>query len=107
MKKWTGAKGHTLVMLLLSFVITGIYFIFIYQKIPFIYDINDDVAMRNVAAGVITGAPDAHLLHVKDCLGLVIAGLYCIAPCLDWYGLIMIGIILFAFSMILPSISTF
>ncbi len=101
MKKWTGAKGHILVMLLLSFVITGIYFIFIYQKIPFIYDINDDVAMRNVAAGVITGAPDAHLLHVKYCLGLVIAGLYCIAPGLDWYGLIMIGIILFAFSMIL------
>ena len=39
MKKWTGAKGHILVMLLLSFVITGIYFIFIYPKIPFIYDI--------------------------------------------------------------------
>lgn len=101
MKKRTGTKGHILLSLLLSFVITGIYFAFIYRKIPFIYDINDDVAMRNVAAGVITGMPDAHLLHVKYCLGLLIAGLYRIAPGVDWYGLMMIGIILFAFSMIL------
>ena len=101
MKKWTGTKGRTLLLMLLSFVITGIYFIFIYQKIPFIYDINDDVAMRNVAAGVITGTPDAHLLHVKYCLGLLIAGMYRIVPGLDWYGITMIGIILLAFSMIL------
>lgn len=89
------------VSLLLSFAVTGIYFVAVYQKIPFIYEINDDVAMRNVAAGVITGEPDAHLLHVKYILGLVIAGLYRAAPGLDWYGLAMIGIILFAFSMIL------
>ena len=57
--------------------------------------------MRNVAAGVITGMPDAHLLHVKYCLGLLIASLYRIAPGLDWYGLTMIGIIMFAFSVIL------
>ena len=101
MKKWTGTKGRTLLLMLLSYVITGIYFIFIYQKIPFIYDINDDVAMRNVAAGVITGTPDAHLLHVKYCLGLLIAGMYRIVPGLDWYGITMIGIILLAFSMIL------
>ena len=75
MKKWTGTKGRMLLAFLLSFVITTIYFVFVYQNIPFIYDINDDVAMRNVAAGVITGSPDAHLLHIKYILGLVIAGL--------------------------------
>lgn len=101
MKKWIGQKGSIFFAFLLSFVITAIYFVFVYQNIPFIYDINDDVAMRNVAAGVITGSPDAHLLHIKYILGLVIAGLYGIAPGLDWYGLVLIGIILFAFSMIL------
>lgn len=101
MKKWIGQKGSIFFAFLLSFVITAIYFVFVYQNIPFIYDINDDVAMRNVAAGVITGSPDAHLLHIKYILGLVIAGMYRIAPGLDWYGLILIGIILFAFSMIL------
>lgn len=101
MKKWTETKGRMLSAFLLSFVIMTIYFVFVYQNIPFIYDINDDVAMRNVAAGVITGSPDAHLLHIKYILGLVIAGLYGIAPGLDWYGLVLIGIVLFAFSMIL------
>lgn len=86
---------------MLSFLITGIYFVAAYQGIPFIYDINDDVAMRNVAAGVITGSPDAHLLHIKYALGLVIAGLYKLLPGFDWYGLILIGIMLFALAMIL------
>ena len=95
----TGKRHVT--ALLLSFLITGIYFVLIYQGIPFIYDINDDVAMRNVAAGVITGTPDAHLLHIKYALGFVIAGLYRIFPGFDWYGLVLIGIMLFALAMIL------
>ena len=69
--------------------------------LPFIYDINDDVAMRNVAAGVITGSPDAHLLHIKYLLGLVIAGFYRLLPGFDWYGLALIGIMLFSLVMVL------
>lgn len=99
--KQAGTKLRILAALMLSFLITGIYFIIAYQELPFIYDINDDVAMRNVAAGVITGEPDAHLLHIKYILGLVISGFYRLFPGLDWYGLILIGIVLFAFSMIL------
>lgn len=96
--------GTTLRMfktLLLSFLLTGLYFLVVYRNLPFIYDINDDVAMRNVAAGVITGVPDAHLLHIKYLLGLVISGLYRTLPGWDWYGLVMIAIMLFAFSMVL------
>ena len=96
-----GTKTRILTALLGSFLITGIYFIAVYQNLPFIYDINDDVAMRNVAAGVITGVPDAHLLHIKYLLGLLISGLYRLTPGLDWYGLVLIGIIWFSFSMIL------
>lgn len=101
MKKRTGMKNRTGAAFLLSLFLTGLWFAFVYQRLPFIYDINDDVAMRNVAAGVITGVPDAHLLHVKYLLGLVISGLYRILPGLDWYGIVMIGIVLFAFMMIL------
>lgn len=97
----TEGKIRIVWALLLSFLITGLYFILIYQKIPFIYDINDDVAMRNVAAGVITGRPDAHLLHIKYLLGLLISGLYTALPGWDWYGLVMTGIFLFSFAMIL------
>lgn len=96
-----GTKLRVLAALLISFLITGLYFAFVYQRLPFIYDINDDVAMRNVASGVITGTPDAHLLHIKYILGLAISGCYRLIPGLDWYGLILIGIVLLAFSMIL------
>ncbi|MCI9304877.1 MAG: hypothetical protein HFI28_00155 [Lachnospiraceae bacterium] len=101
MKKWAGKKKNVLISGVLSFCIAGIYFMFIYMKIPFIYDINDDVAMRNVASGVITGVPDGHLLHIKYLLGFFISSLYQLIPGFDWYGLVLIGIILFSFSMIL------
>ena len=60
-----GTKIRILTALAASFLITGLYFVFVYQGLPFLYDINDDVAMRNVAAGVITGEPDAHLIFIK------------------------------------------
>lgn len=94
-------KARVITALLLSFLITGIYMVIVYQKLPIVYDINDDVAMRNVAAGVITGEPDAHLIFVKYILGLVISGLYRMIPGYDWYGIVMIGTILFSFAMIL------
>ena len=72
--KQFGKKARVGIAFLLSFLIMALYFVVVYQKIPFIYDINDDVAMRNVAAGVITGEPDAHLIFVKYILGLVISG---------------------------------
>ncbi len=101
MRETAGTKIRIGAALLLSAAITGLYFVLVYQRLPFIYDINDDVAMRNVAAGVITGTPDAHLLHIKYLLGLFISGLYRLFPGMDWYGLTFIGIILFSFMMIL------
>lgn len=99
--KQSEEKIRILSALFLAFAIMGFCFLLLYKQFPFIYDINDDVAMRNVAAGVITGEPDAHLIHIKYVLGLLISGLYRIWPGFDWYGLTMIGIILTAFSCIL------
>lgn len=99
--KQINEKIRVLSVLFLSLVIMGLYFLLLHGRFPFIYDINDDVAMRNVAAGVITGEPDAHLIHIKYVLGLFISGLYRTLPGFDWYGLTMIGIILVAFAMIL------
>lgn len=87
--------------MVLACLLTGLWFVLIYRTVPFIYDINDDVAMRNVAAGVITGTPDAHLLHIKYLLGLFISGLYRAFPGLDWYGLTLIGLILLSFALCL------
>ena len=85
----TEVKIRMLASLALAFGMMGLYFLFLHSRFSFIYDINDDVAMRNVAAGVITGTPDAHLIHVKYVLGLVISGLYAVLPGLDWYSPLM------------------
>ena len=82
----------------------GLFFIFlavVFLMIPVTYAINDDVAMRNVAAGAITGEPDAHLIHMKYILGLFISGLYRAFPGTDWYGLTLIGVMLVSFAMVL------
>ena len=44
MKKRTGMKNRKGVVFLLSFFLTGLWFALVYQRLPFIYDINDDVA---------------------------------------------------------------
>lgn len=38
--------------MLAACLLTGCWFLFVYKTVPFIYDINDDVAMRNVAAAL-------------------------------------------------------
>lgn len=96
-----GVKARMAAAFLLALLITAVYFLIIYEKLPFLYDINDDVAMRNVAAGVITGTPDAHLIFVKYILGLLISGLYQAVPGWDWYGIVMVGIVLFCLTVIL------
>ena len=45
--KRAGTKSRVLISLFLAFAVMGAYFILVYQRIPFIYEINDDVAMRN------------------------------------------------------------
>ena len=96
-----GIKARMGAAFLLAVLITIAYFIFVYRMIPLYYEINDDVAMRNVAAGVITGEPDAHLIFVKYILGLFISGMYRFFPGWDWYGIVMIGIMLFSAAVIL------
>lgn len=38
-----------------------LYLLIIMQVIPITYAINDDVAMRDIASGSLTGTPDYHL----------------------------------------------
>ncbi len=104
-RKQEGVNRETGKRMLLAFLgafgLTLVYFLWAYHTFPFLYDINDDVAMRNVAAGVITGVPDAHLIHIKFVLGKLISGLYKMVPGFDWYGIVMVGNICFSLLILL------
>ncbi|MCI8994101.1 MAG: hypothetical protein HFI30_00225 [Lachnospiraceae bacterium] len=101
MQRKKGVKRNMLLAFGGALVLAALYFLWAYQTFPFIYDINDDVAMRNVAAGVITGSPDAHLIHMKYVLGLLISGLYWAVSGFDWYGIVMTGMICFSLVILL------
>ena len=57
--------------------------------VPMLYAVNDDVIMRTIASGELTGTPDGHLIYVQYAVGVMIAFLYKIYKHIDWYGCFM------------------
>ena len=76
---------------LISFLITSGYLLWAYHNFPFIYDIIDDIIMRDIASGVTTGSPDGHLMYIKFLLGSIFSILYRFLPGADWYVIFLLS----------------
>lgn len=55
------------------------------------YDLNDDVLMKDILAGVYTGMPEGHNIQMLWPISALISGFYRIAGSLPWYGLFLCG----------------
>lgn len=77
------------------------FLLIIFLLIPVTYAINDDVAMRDIASGAMSGKPDYHLVFVKAALGIVLSAAYRYFPGIDWYGLSWMGFIILSGVLIL------
>ena len=55
----------------------------------FYYDLNDDVMMKDIMAGVYTGTPDGHNMQTLYPLGALIALCYRGCRSIPWYGLFL------------------
>lgn len=55
----------------------------------FYYDLNDDVAMKDILSGTYTGVPDGHNIQMLYPLGWCISVLYKMLPMLPWYGIFL------------------
>ena len=53
----------------------------------FYYDLNDDVMIKDIIAGIYTGMPDAHNNQMMYPLSLILAGLYRLLPAVPWFGI--------------------
>lgn len=84
--------------------IVCVYFIFISIVLPFTYGTNDDMSMRDIASGALSGTPDGHLIFVQYALGKVLSCCYSAVHGIDWYAVIWIGLILFCFLLLLSRI---
>lgn len=56
----------------------------------FYYDLNDDVMMKNIMAGVYTGTPDGHNMQTLYILGAFISLCYKLYRLFAWYGLFLL-----------------
>lgn len=55
----------------------------------FYYDLNDDVMMKDIMAGVYTGTPDGHNMQTLYLLGASISLCYRLCRDIPWYGLFL------------------
>lgn len=57
----------------------------------FYLDLNDDMMMKDIMAGIYSGTPDGHNMQTLYLLGGFVSLLYKIAPSIPWYGLFLGG----------------
>ncbi len=63
----------------------------------FYYDLNDDVLIKDIIAGIYTGTPDAHNNQMLYPISLLYAGLYRITDKIPWFGLTEIILLMASF----------
>lgn len=87
--------------ILISLGVAAVCYAVVYKCFPMVYAINDDVMMRDIAAGAMTGEPDGHLIFVKYVLGILLSRMYRFFPGFDWYGLLLTGLIVFCLAILI------
>ena len=60
-------------------------------RFDFYYDLNDDVLMKDILAGVYTGEPESRNIQMLFPLSWFLSLLYCLAGNLPWYGMFLCG----------------
>lgn len=76
-----------------NIILTGIFFLvlcgLIARRYDYYYDLNDDVLMKDILAGVYTGEPEGHNIQMLYPLSALISLLYRLVPAAPWYGLFL------------------
>ncbi|MFI3213114.1 MAG: hypothetical protein R3Y24_07205 [Eubacteriales bacterium] len=85
--------GLTLGMLAMVMIVASVCF-------DFYYDLNDDVLIKDILAGVHTGNPEGHVIQMLYPIGLFISLFYQIVPSLPWFGYFLCGAHLLCFYLI-------
>lgn len=62
---------------------------------------NDDVMLKAIVSGEITGVPDAHLIYIMFPLGLILKTLYTVWKSVPWYDILMSGVHLLAYFLVM------
>ena len=76
-----------------NWIWTGIFLlallIFVGLSFDYYYDLNDDVLMKDILAGVYTGKPEGHNIQMLWLVSAFVSLLYRLAQGFPWYGLFL------------------
>ena len=67
----------------------------------FFYDLNDDLAIKDILAGIYSGVPEAHTNQILYPLGFFLSILYRIFPKMAVFGLFLCGCFGMCFGLII------
>lgn len=81
--------------------------VFTAVRYDYYFDLNDDVLMKDILAGVYTGSPEGHNIQMLWPVSALISLFYRIARTLPWYGLFLCGCHYFSFGLIIHRSLTF
>ncbi len=70
-------------------LVVFLLFCFFRRLAPFVYQTNDDLFIRMIASGEISGMPESRLHFIAYPAGLLLSLLYRCFPTLPWYGLFL------------------
>lgn len=79
-------RNENWIIALAAVVIMGVFAAFCFD---YYYDLNDDVLMKDILAGVYTGTPEGHNIQMLWLVSAFISLLYRTARILPWYGLFL------------------
>lgn len=77
------------ILLGISVLTVFLLFCFFRHLAPFVYQTNDDLFLRMIASGEMSGVPESHLHFIFYPAGLFFSLLYSLFPSLPWYGLFL------------------
>lgn len=74
---------------ILTLLFLGILLLVSAIRYDYYYDLNDDVLMKDILAGVYTGDPEGHNIQMLWLISALISVFYRVVRVLPWYGMIL------------------
>ncbi len=72
---------------ILSVLVVFLLFCYFRRLSPFIYQTNDDLFLKMIVSGEMTGTPDSRMFYISYPAGVLLSILYKLFPQAPWYGL--------------------
>ena len=79
------------IWILSSIAVVGVLLLWLSKNLDFMFISNDDIYIRAILSGDLTGTPDAHTIYILYPLAWVLALFYEIFPNINWYGIFTTG----------------